>query len=97
MRVLTSMIPINKLLRLPWILKSRAASSTGGSSTKMPVPKETTEVYDEKSDMIQILDMEDLPRAQQRYAKQFEKVNDERIKEIFAKNYKVGFPLLIYL
>lgn len=48
------------------------------------------EVYDANTEMLQTLDMEDLPRAQKRFAKQFEKVNAERIKEIFAKNYKVS-------
>lgn len=90
MRILSRKIPINKLLQQSWISFARNASSTGSSTTKIPVPKESGEVYDEKSDQIQILDIEDLPRAQKRFAKQFEKVNDERIKEIFAKNYKVG-------
>uniref|UniRef100_A0AC35TIJ0 Cytochrome c oxidase assembly factor 3 n=1 Tax=Rhabditophanes sp. KR3021 TaxID=114890 RepID=A0AC35TIJ0_9BILA len=44
--------------------------------------------YDQNSEMLQRLEITDLPRAQQRFAKQFEKVNDERIKEIFKKNYK---------
>uniref|UniRef100_A0A2C9L0E6 Cytochrome c oxidase assembly factor 3 n=1 Tax=Biomphalaria glabrata TaxID=6526 RepID=A0A2C9L0E6_BIOGL len=38
--------------------------------------------------MLETIDIEDLPRAQKRFAKQFEKVNEERIKELFAKNYK---------
>ncbi|GMT00149.1 hypothetical protein PENTCL1PPCAC_22323, partial [Pristionchus entomophagus] len=40
------------------------------------------------SDMLETIDIEDLPRAQKRFAKQFEKVNEERIKEMFARNYK---------
>uniref|UniRef100_A0A914Q004 Cytochrome c oxidase assembly factor 3 n=1 Tax=Panagrolaimus davidi TaxID=227884 RepID=A0A914Q004_9BILA len=98
MRVISSRLPINKLLRLP--LKNiaiRSGSSTGSSTTKIPVAKNSNEIYDEKSDMIQIVDIDDLPRAQKRFAKQFEKVNDERLKEVFAKSYKnlIGFAVLI--
>ena len=87
-------ILFSKLLKLSRHRNNlRFSSSTESSSTKVPVSKEKSgEVYDEKSDMIQMIDFEDLPRAQKRFAKQFEKVNDERLKEIFAKNYKVRFP-----
>ncbi|CAJ0577497.1 unnamed protein product, partial [Mesorhabditis spiculigera] len=37
---------------------------------------------------LETVNFEDLPRAQQRYVKQFEKINEQRIKEIFQKNYK---------
>lgn len=73
------------------ILSRSLASSTESSTTKIPVSSDkSSEVYDEKSEYLQKIDIEDLPRAQKRFAKQFEKVNDERIKEIFAKNYKVS-------
>ncbi|KJH52051.1 hypothetical protein DICVIV_01752 [Dictyocaulus viviparus] len=51
----------------------------------------------EDSEMLETIDIEDLPRAQKRFAKQFEKVNEERVKEIFVRNYKnqIGFGLLI--
>ncbi|CAI4232768.1 unnamed protein product [Auanema sp. JU1783] len=50
-------------------------------------------------DMLETVDIEDLPRAQKRFAKQFEQVNEQRIKEIFAKNYKnhIAFSALILL
>ncbi|UMM16150.1 hypothetical protein L5515_013286 [Caenorhabditis briggsae] len=49
--------------------------------------------------MLETIDIEDLPRPQKRFAKQFEKVNQERVKEIFAKNYKnhISFAVLIGL
>lgn len=47
-------------------------------------------VFDEKSEYFPSVDINDLPRAQQYFAKSFEKVNEERVKEIFRKNYKVG-------
>lgn len=49
--------------------------------------------------MLETIDIEDLPRAQKRFAKQFEKVNEERVKEIFAKNYKnhIGLAVLACL
>ncbi|KAL6734489.1 hypothetical protein Aduo_005026 [Ancylostoma duodenale] len=46
-------------------------------------------------DMLETIDIEDLPRAQKRFAKQFEKVNEERVKEIFAKNYKNHIALAV--
>uniref|UniRef100_A0A914YC52 Cytochrome c oxidase assembly factor 3 n=1 Tax=Panagrolaimus superbus TaxID=310955 RepID=A0A914YC52_9BILA len=97
MRIISSRLPLNKFLKFPWNTIARSGSSTGGSTTKIPVPKDKGEIYDEKSDMIQIVEMDDLPRAQKRFAKQFEKVNDERLKEVFAKSYKnlIGFTILI--
>lgn len=65
--------------------------------------------------MLETIDIEDLPRPQKRFAKQFEKVthsfrpdlflclsfqvNQERVKEIFAKNYKnhISFAVLLGL
>ncbi|GMR32133.1 hypothetical protein PMAYCL1PPCAC_02328, partial [Pristionchus mayeri] len=51
------------------------------------------------SDMLETIDIEDLPRAQKRYAKQFEKINQQRIKEIFERNYKnhISFTVLAVL
>ncbi|KAE9552498.1 hypothetical protein FO519_004278 [Halicephalobus sp. NKZ332] len=97
MRSLISRLPSQRTF-LSRILSLRSASSTGGSTTKIPVPSDSSNaVYDEKSEMLQKIDIEDLPRAQKRFAKQFEKVNEERIKEIFAKNYKnhIAFGVLI--
>ncbi|KAK5974055.1 Cytochrome Oxidase Assembly subunit [Trichostrongylus colubriformis] len=48
-------------------------------------------------DMLETIDIEDLPRAQKRFAKQFEKVNQERIKELFAKNYKNHVAMAVLL
>uniref|UniRef100_A0AC34GWC7 Uncharacterized protein n=1 Tax=Panagrolaimus sp. ES5 TaxID=591445 RepID=A0AC34GWC7_9BILA len=64
MRVISSKLPLNRLLKLPWNTIIRSGSSTGSSTTKIPVPREKGEIYDEKSDMIQIVDIDDLPRAQ---------------------------------
>ncbi|CAI5443807.1 unnamed protein product [Caenorhabditis angaria] len=52
-----------------------------------------------ESDMLETIDIEDLPRPQKRFAKQFEKVNEERVKEMFAKNYKnhIAFTVLVGL
>uniref|UniRef100_A0A7E4URM4 Uncharacterized protein n=1 Tax=Panagrellus redivivus TaxID=6233 RepID=A0A7E4URM4_PANRE len=86
---------LTRLARTPLCLARRHAQSVSGSTTKVPVPKNPEgEVYDPKSDMVQTIDIDDLPRAQKRFAKQFEKVNEERIKEIFQKNYKVSFYTL---
>ncbi|VDM59434.1 unnamed protein product [Angiostrongylus costaricensis] len=49
------------------------------------------------SDMLETIDIEDLPRAQKRFAKQFEKVNEERVKDIFAKNYKNHAALAVLI
>ena len=89
MRFLINRLPLQRT-NLSRILSIRSASSTESSTTKIPVPSDPANaVYDEKSEYMQKIDIEDLPRAQKRFAKQFEKVNEERIKEIFAKNYKV--------
>ncbi|XGW07974.1 hypothetical protein V3C99_010809 [Haemonchus contortus] len=59
-----------------------------------------TDVQKQKDDdMLETIDIEDLPRAQKRFAKQFEKVNEERIKELFAKNYKnhIAMAVLVCL
>ncbi|KAI6229072.1 Cytochrome c oxidase assembly factor 3 [Aphelenchoides fujianensis] len=50
-----------------------------------------------KSDRLQTIDIDDLPRAQKRYAVQFEKINAERIKEIFAKNYKNHISMAVFV
>ena len=97
MRFLVNRVPFQRTV-LSRILSIRSASSTGSSTTKIPVPSDPSNaVYDEKSDMLQKIDIEDLPRAQKRFAKQFEKVNEERIKEIFVKNYKVRSYLYLYM
>ncbi|PAV71204.1 hypothetical protein WR25_26719 [Diploscapter pachys] len=41
----------------------------------------------EDDEMLEKIDIENLPRAQKRFAKQFEKMNMERVAEIFKKNY----------
>lgn len=74
----------------------RQASTVPGSNVPITIKgKPASEVYDDKSDLMQTIDIEDLPRAQKRFAIQFEKVNEERIKDIFAKNYKVSVFLLL--
>ncbi|KAK6735346.1 hypothetical protein RB195_018509 [Necator americanus] len=63
--------------------------SCRGASTTPSTTKTMSGVQKLKdSDMLETTYIEDLPRAQRRFAKQFEKVNEERVKEIFAKNYK---------
>ena len=78
---------------------SRASAATvPGSNIPATVDgKPASEVYDDKSDRLQTIDIEDLPRAQKRYAIQFEEINAQRIKEIFAKNYKVSFIYIFFL
>uniref|UniRef100_A0A0K0CXL6 Cytochrome c oxidase assembly factor 3 n=1 Tax=Angiostrongylus cantonensis TaxID=6313 RepID=A0A0K0CXL6_ANGCA len=51
----------------------------------------------QSSDMLETIDIEDLPRAQKRFAKQFEKVNEERVRDIFAKNYKNHAALAVLI
>lgn len=64
---------------------STAVPTTSGSSIKKRGDDE----------MLERIDIEDLPRAQKRFAKQFEKVNEQRVKEIFAKNYKNHISLVV--
>uniref|UniRef100_A0A0K0E7G5 Cytochrome c oxidase assembly factor 3 n=1 Tax=Strongyloides stercoralis TaxID=6248 RepID=A0A0K0E7G5_STRER len=59
--------------------------------------EELDKLYDEKSEFLQRVEIGDLPRVQQRYAKQFERLNEERVKEIFEKNYKNIFGFIILL
>uniref|UniRef100_A0A915CVI5 Ste24 endopeptidase n=1 Tax=Ditylenchus dipsaci TaxID=166011 RepID=A0A915CVI5_9BILA len=74
-------------------------STVKGSSQPVVIPKHEP-LADEKSEMLQSIDIDDLPRAQKRYAKEFEEYNVIRIKEIFQKKYKIilwasGFSVLI--
>ncbi|KAI6182212.1 CAAX prenyl protease 1-like protein [Aphelenchoides bicaudatus] len=85
------------LLRSCALVQRAHASTVPGSNASVTIKgKPASEVYDEKSDKLQAIDIEDLPRAQKRFAIQFEKINEERIKEIFKKNYKniIGFTIL---
>ncbi|CAJ0962943.1 unnamed protein product, partial [Mesorhabditis belari] len=81
--------------------KSSAASSSEGSSDTPqlgPKSSQALRTYQSKDpDMLETVKFEDLPRAQQRFVKQFEKINEERIKDIFKKNYKniIGMVVLI--
>uniref|UniRef100_A0A1I7W7A1 Cytochrome c oxidase assembly factor 3 n=1 Tax=Heterorhabditis bacteriophora TaxID=37862 RepID=A0A1I7W7A1_HETBA len=80
MRMLTRV-----LSQFPYFLSQRLIvchASTVPSNVKDTIRRKKNE------DMLETIDIEDLPRAQKRFAKQFEKVNEERVKEIFAKNYK---------
>ncbi|VDL77024.1 unnamed protein product [Nippostrongylus brasiliensis] len=67
----------------------RCASTPSTTFTTADVQKRKDD------DMLETIDIEDLPRAQKRFAKQFEKVNEERVKEIFAKNYKNHIALAV--
>ncbi|CCD70533.1 Cytochrome c oxidase assembly factor 3 [Caenorhabditis elegans] len=79
----------------------RLVSTSRLAATKEKLPTETTKFsqIEKKKDneMLETIDIEDLPRPQKRFAKQFEKVNQERVKEIFAKNYKnhISFAVLL--
>lgn len=68
-------------------LQRRFAASVPGSN--IPIKIEEGKLVDEKSEMLQPIELENLPRAQQRFAKEFEKVNYARIVEIFKRNKKV--------
>lgn len=72
---------------LYFILPKRFASSVPGSN--IPIKIVENSVVDEKSEMLQPIRLEDLPRAQKRFAKEFEEINHARIIEIFKKNKKV--------
>ncbi|KAK0427766.1 hypothetical protein QR680_010416 [Steinernema hermaphroditum] len=72
--------------KLPRIVARRTAATV--PTTPAPLTNKKAEVINQRDDMLEQIDIEDLPRAQKRFAKQFEQVNEERIKEIFAKNYK---------
>uniref|UniRef100_A0A8R1HU95 Cytochrome c oxidase assembly factor 3 n=1 Tax=Caenorhabditis japonica TaxID=281687 RepID=A0A8R1HU95_CAEJA len=79
----------------------RLVSTSGrvaASGEKLPTSNKFSQVEKKKDDdMLETIDIEDLPRPQKRFAKQFEKVNEERVKEIFAKNYKnhISFAVLL--
>ncbi|KAH7728344.1 Protein F35D11.5 [Aphelenchoides avenae] len=65
------------------------ASSAPSSKPPVIVDKKASQVaFDEKSEYFPPVAIEDLPRAQRYFAKSFEKLNEERIKDIFRKNYK---------
>ncbi|TKR62332.1 hypothetical protein L596_026313 [Steinernema carpocapsae] len=83
---------------LPSILARRTAATV--PTTPAPLTnKKSSEVLDKRDDMLEQIDIDDLPRAQKRFAKQFEAINEDRIKEIFAKNYKnhISITALILL
>ncbi|CAP32181.1 Protein CBG13442 [Caenorhabditis briggsae] len=76
------------------------AAAKGGDSKLTAEKAQFSQIEKKKDDdMLETIDIEDLPRPQKRFAKQFEKVNQERVKEIFAKNYKnhISFAVLIGL
>uniref|UniRef100_A0A1I7U5K6 Cytochrome c oxidase assembly factor 3 n=1 Tax=Caenorhabditis tropicalis TaxID=1561998 RepID=A0A1I7U5K6_9PELO len=79
----------------------RLVSTSRSLNSSDKLPQETTkfsQIQKKKDDdMLETIDIEDLPRPQKRFAKQFEKVNQERVKEIFAKNYKnhISFAVLV--
>ncbi|CAD6199751.1 unnamed protein product [Caenorhabditis auriculariae] len=74
----------------------RRTTSTHGSLA--PTTAKSSGIQKRKDDeMLETIDIEDLPRPQRRFAKQFEKVNEERVKEIFAKNYKNHIALAVLL
>ncbi|CAL2031019.1 unnamed protein product [Caenorhabditis brenneri] len=81
---------------------SRLVSASKGED-KLPTKRDAdkfSQLEKKKDDeMLETIDIEDLPRPQKRFAKQFEKVNQERVKEIFAKNYKnhISFAVLVGL
>ncbi|KAI6216680.1 Cytochrome c oxidase assembly factor 3 [Aphelenchoides besseyi] len=91
----------SKLLTLrPSAVRVVWSSTVGGSNSPLTINgKPASELYDEKSDRLQTIDIDDLPRAQKRFAVQFEKINAERIKDIFAKNYKnhISMAVLVTL
>ncbi|CAD5206470.1 unnamed protein product [Bursaphelenchus okinawaensis] len=83
-------------LRYLSTVATRRASTVPGSNAPITIRgKPASEVYDDKSELMQTIDIEDLPRAQKRFAVQFEKVNEERVKDIFAKNYKNHIGLVV--
>ncbi|MFH4983591.1 hypothetical protein AB6A40_010300 [Gnathostoma spinigerum] len=63
----------------------------------LPVSSEEKDLERSRSEYLERIDIEQLPRAQRRFAKQFEKINAERVKEIFAKNYKNHRALVVLL
>ncbi|CAD5209283.1 unnamed protein product [Bursaphelenchus xylophilus] len=88
-----SLSRLSQISRTLW----RTASTVPGSNVPIMIKgRPASEVYDDKSDLMQTIDIDDLPRAQKRFAVQFEKVNEERVKDIFEKNYKnhIGLALL---
>ncbi|KAI6179391.1 CAAX prenyl protease 1-like protein [Aphelenchoides besseyi] len=89
----------SKLLTLrPSAVRVVWSSTVGGSNAPITINgKPASELYDEKSDRLQTIDIDELPRAQKRFAVQFEKINAERIKDIFAKNYKNHISMAVLL
>jgi len=81
------------LQRLTLISHSNIRFAATVPSTNVPVNVRKEDLVDaDKSEFLQPVSMEDLPRAQKRYAKQFEQINMVRTKEIFRKNYRVRQP-----
>lgn len=70
-------------------LQRRFAATVPGSN--VPIKITSGELVDDKSEMLQPIAIKNLPRAQQRFAKEFEEVNHQRIINIFKKNKKVLF------
>lgn len=82
------------MLRGPMIVTTalrsvRLASTVPSSNMPVQIPK--GQMVKEDSEMLQPIDIENLPRAQKRFAKQFEQLNYQRIQEIFRKNRKVTY------
>lgn len=65
------------LLRYRTLVQRVYASTVPGSNAQVTIKgRPASEVYDEKSDKLQAIDIDDLPRAQKRFAVQFEKINE---------------------
>ncbi|GMT28521.1 hypothetical protein PFISCL1PPCAC_19818, partial [Pristionchus fissidentatus] len=90
---LTTMLKYT-IIRMLSLLASRC-----GRRAILSIRRTSTVLEKKESDMLETINMDDLPRAQKRFAKQFEKVNEERIKEMFARNYKnhIAFTSLVLL
>uniref|UniRef100_A0A9J2PRW3 LisH domain-containing protein n=1 Tax=Ascaris lumbricoides TaxID=6252 RepID=A0A9J2PRW3_ASCLU len=100
------LLGMGRFLCVRWITLSRTMTSSfrdalNSSRTLTSLPTTSkdkgSDLETSKSELLQPIDIEDLPRAQKRFAKQFEKVNEERVKEIFEKNYKnqIGMAVLV--
>ncbi|CAB3404690.1 unnamed protein product [Caenorhabditis bovis] len=75
--------------RIPLKAIQRSVTMSSRMADKSPAVVNSSQISKKKDDdMLETIDIEDLPRAQKRFAKQFEKVNEERVKELFARNYK---------
>ncbi|EFP08161.1 hypothetical protein CRE_17325 [Caenorhabditis remanei] len=94
----TTIVAARRLVSTTTRCAQSGAPGAGGGKLPTETTNKFTQVEKKKDDeMLETIDIEDLPRPQKRFAKQFEKVNQERVKEIFAKNYKnhISFAVLI--